>query len=195
LMGNEKILDVGCGINKMEGAIGIDINPNTQADVVHDLNKFPYPFPDSEFDSIICTHIVEHIDDIVSFMEEIHRIGKPNALVKILTPHFSHRASYTDPTHKHHLAAHAFDFFIDEVEVPPPFFLRAVNRVFQFWYPTNKFYTQAKFELVERKLLFSNLFRWLWVGFLANSFVDLYEFYFAFIFPARDMSFVLKILK
>ncbi len=42
-----KILDVGCGANKYEGAIGLDNNPRTAADVIHDLGQVPYPFPDN----------------------------------------------------------------------------------------------------------------------------------------------------
>src|SRR6266849_307289 len=49
-----KILDVGCGWNKTPGAIGIDANPKTHADVIHDLGSIPYPFPDNAFDEIVC---------------------------------------------------------------------------------------------------------------------------------------------
>jgi len=43
----KKILDLGCGNRKKEGTIGIDINPNTNADIIHDPNTFPYPFEES----------------------------------------------------------------------------------------------------------------------------------------------------
>ena len=33
------ILDVGCGRKKQPGAIGIDFNANTDADVIHNLNQ------------------------------------------------------------------------------------------------------------------------------------------------------------
>ena len=45
-----KILDVGCGIHKYPGAIGVDRNPASRADVICDLDHFPYPFADSSFD-------------------------------------------------------------------------------------------------------------------------------------------------
>jgi len=36
----KKILDVGCGWNKTPGAIGMDANPKSHADVIHDLGEF-----------------------------------------------------------------------------------------------------------------------------------------------------------
>ncbi len=38
-----RILDVGCGINKLAGSIGIDRNPASRADVICELDQFPYP--------------------------------------------------------------------------------------------------------------------------------------------------------
>ena len=38
-----KILDLGCGKRKRKGTVGIDISKDTDADIIHDLNKFPYP--------------------------------------------------------------------------------------------------------------------------------------------------------
>ncbi len=37
------VLDVGCGVKKWPGATGLDISADTEADIVHDLNAFPYP--------------------------------------------------------------------------------------------------------------------------------------------------------
>ena len=50
----KRILDVGCGLNKYPNAIGLDYNPKTGADVIHDLAVVPYPFEDNEFDVIVC---------------------------------------------------------------------------------------------------------------------------------------------
>jgi hypothetical protein len=40
---------MGCGNRKVAGAVGIDVSPDSQADIIHDLNSFPYPFPSIEF--------------------------------------------------------------------------------------------------------------------------------------------------
>src|SRR3989442_3829621 len=84
-----RVLDVGCGQNKYPGAVGIDSNPRAHADVIHDLGTVPYPFPDNEFDEIICRHVIEHVPDVMSFVSELHRITRPAGLIKIVTPHYS----------------------------------------------------------------------------------------------------------
>ncbi|HSF23032.1 MAG TPA: hypothetical protein VLE20_02315, partial [Blastocatellia bacterium] len=56
-----RVLDIGCGANKTAGAIGMDVNPRTAADVIHDLDDLPYPFADDEFDEVIGRHVIEHV--------------------------------------------------------------------------------------------------------------------------------------
>ena len=85
---DKKILDLGCGKRKRPGAIGIDNNPATDADVIHSLNVYPYPFEDSSFDEIYVDNVLEHLDDVVRTMEELHRISRPGGLVKVIVPYF-----------------------------------------------------------------------------------------------------------
>ena len=46
--GPGRVLDVGCGSKKYPGAVGLDLSADTDADVVHDLDAFPYPLEDGE---------------------------------------------------------------------------------------------------------------------------------------------------
>src|ERR1041384_4656756 len=106
-----KILDIGCGTHKTPGAIGLDSNPRTDADVIHDLNRVPYPFPANSFDLIIANQVIEHVDDVLAVVAELYRIARPGALIRLDTPHYSDIASYTDLTHKHHLTTESFAYF------------------------------------------------------------------------------------
>jgi len=67
----DKILDVGCGVNKRPGSIGIDRNPASRADVLADLDRFPYPFRDSSFDRLLAIHVIEHVANVMATMEEL----------------------------------------------------------------------------------------------------------------------------
>ncbi len=43
-LGDTKALDVGCGSRKLPGALGMDILSLPSVDVVHDVNRTPWPF-------------------------------------------------------------------------------------------------------------------------------------------------------
>ena len=99
-----KKLDLGCGPHtKLEGAIGLDMRAAPHVDVVHDLNDTPYPFEDDTFDHVEMFHIIEHLDRPLDTMAEVHRIARPGATVRIITPHYSSQLSYGDLEHHHHL--------------------------------------------------------------------------------------------
>ena len=76
-------LDVGCGIRKFPGSIGIDLNPATAADVICDLDHFPYPFADRSFDRLRAIHVIEHLTDVVRTMEEFHRLVQPGGTIRV----------------------------------------------------------------------------------------------------------------
>jgi ubiquinone/menaquinone biosynthesis C-methylase UbiE len=46
----------------------------TKKVVYYDGKKFP--FEDSEFDYVICSHVLEHVDDVDLFLSEIFRVAK-----------------------------------------------------------------------------------------------------------------------
>jgi len=106
-----KILDIGCGKHKTPGAVGMDSNPRSDADVLHDLDSVPYPFPDDEFDIIVGNQVIEHVEDVLAVVAELYRIARPGAVIRLDTPHFSDIASYTDPTHRRHLTTESFAYF------------------------------------------------------------------------------------
>ena len=97
-----KILDLGCGDNKVEGAIGFDNIALPEVDIVHDLLHFPYPIKANSFDTIYLRHVIEHfnIDKINNIMNECYRILTKDGQLYINVPHVFSIAAFTDPTHK-----------------------------------------------------------------------------------------------
>jgi SAM-dependent methyltransferase len=102
-----KKLNLGCGKKYLEGWINLDISDTdiykskVRVDMTHDLDKFPYPFPDNSFDVVLLDNVLEHLEKPSRVMEELERICKNNAVIKVVCPHFSGYKAFTDPTHKH----------------------------------------------------------------------------------------------
>jgi ubiquinone/menaquinone biosynthesis C-methylase UbiE len=108
------ILQLGCGHNYLADAVNVDLRSDLGADVVCDLNQRPWPFPDNRFRMVLAVHVLEHLHDTVAAIEEIHRVSRPGAIVKITTPHFSSPNAFTDPTHCHFFGYFSFTYFTGE---------------------------------------------------------------------------------
>ena len=97
-----RILDLGCGENKVGNSIGLDSADLPDVDVKHDLLSFPYPFDDGSFELIYLRHVIEHfyLDDLDKILKECFRILIPGGSLEITVPHAFSIAGLTDPTHK-----------------------------------------------------------------------------------------------
>ena len=180
-----RILDVGCGANKYEGAIGLDNNPRTAADVIHDLGEIPYPFPDNEFDLIVSNHVVEHVPDVMAFIGELHRIAKPGAKIRLLTPHYTNPDWPNDPTHRNHINSYTFNTFI------------AGREVFDF-------YTDVQLKPLRTYVSLLSLWKALGIEFIVNldqkagsmRFLrKFWEQYLSYIFRGKELQFEFEVVK
>ena len=105
-------LDIACGNNKQKGFKGIDIiGKGTQADIVHDLNKFPWPFEANSVDEIFCSHYIEHVPDLMAFMNEIGRILKVGSRVMFIAPYYTSIRAWQDPTHVRAISEASFLYY------------------------------------------------------------------------------------
>ncbi|MCY7333708.1 MAG: glycosyltransferase [Pseudanabaena sp. CAN_BIN31] len=91
-------IDLGCGIWKPEGFIGVDISPSPNVDVVANLNR-RFPFSDNSAEIIRAHDVIEHLDNRIHTMNELWRISKPDALIDIRVPSTDGRGAFQDPTH------------------------------------------------------------------------------------------------
>ena len=174
-----RVLDVGCGINKLAGAIGIDRNPRSRADVLCDLDRLPYPFKASSFDRIHAVHVIEHVSDVIATMEEFHRLVRPGGTIHLATPHYTDFSSFCDPTHRWHLNSFSFRYFGED------------HGGFGYYTPAT---------LRERKVHVRLLALWRYLGFefLVNAwprFRLFWEHYLCFVVRGKVMEFEFEVVK
>ncbi|HHT9138680.1 MAG TPA: class I SAM-dependent methyltransferase [Candidatus Wunengus sp. YC60] len=111
LMKDKKILDIGCGRHKLVGSIGLDQYPFDGVDIVHDLNN-PLPFEDEEFDAVFANQLLEHVENMVVLVYEIHRILKPGGIFLAHVPYFRSSWAHIDPTHVRSFTINSMDYFV-----------------------------------------------------------------------------------
>ena len=104
-------LDLGCGGRKLLGARGVDSLALPDVDVVHDLSVFPWPFADASIYLVFANHFLEHADDVVKTLAEIHRILVSNGRLVLQVPYFRSVDAVTDPTHRHFFTARSLEYF------------------------------------------------------------------------------------
>ena len=172
-------LDVGCGNNKIPGAVGIDLVPGTQADIVHDLNVTPWPLQDNQFEFVRLWSVVEHLRDLVAVVNEVYRVSRPGATVIIGTPHFSSVNAYSDPTHAHLLSSSFMDYFIEGTELSTSF----------------GFYSSARVRLEERRVTLSPMWSKLRITRVMNRMLGAYETYLCGIIRGADIQLKLTVVK
>lgn len=90
-----------CGINlacggklcREAGWINADHNPSAR-DVQHVDLLAPLPFPDKTFDVVYHSQFIEHLPDdrALAFMNECHRILRPQGVLRVVTPDLRNQA-------------------------------------------------------------------------------------------------------
>lgn len=168
-------LNLGCGNTYIEGAVNLDNNPKSRADVLHDLTRFPWPFPDNHFSEVRALDIIEHLPDTIRTMGELHRICRSGARLHVVVPHFSSSNNFWDPTHVRQFSARTFEIFTDEGD--------------------STFHTPARFRILRRQIVFTPTLINKLVARLANRYAIRYEERFAWMFPAWFVSLELEAVK
>jgi hypothetical protein len=102
-------LDIAAGLKKTEGFTGIDIKEGS--DIVHDLNSYPWPIEDNSVEEATCNHYIEHVPNLMSFMNEVYRILAPGAKIVITAPYYSSVRSWQDPTHVRAISEMSFLYY------------------------------------------------------------------------------------
>jgi hypothetical protein len=116
-------LDLGCGNAhrrkaagraKEDGWTGVDIEPGW-GEVVHDLSREPWPWPDNSVDEVVSSHMFEHVParSRIVFMNELWRVLKAGAKATIITPYWASSRAYGDMTHEWPPVSEFFYLYLD----------------------------------------------------------------------------------
>ncbi len=110
-LAGKRILDIGCGRKKLPGAVGLDRVALPGVDIVADLNR-PLPSRDDEFDVVHAGQVLEHVDNLVGLIYEVHRILKPGGIFLAHVPYFRSSWAHIDPTHVRSFTLCTMDYFV-----------------------------------------------------------------------------------
>ena len=137
-------IELGCGNQKPEGFIGIDMVALDGVDIVASLEEGLGFIPDNSVDLISSRHFLEHVENYEFLLREIHRVLKPDGIHRAIVPYFANPHYYSDYTHKQTFGIYSFDYFATEET-------QLKRKV-----PT--FYNDLRFDITKRKLNFKSQF-------------------------------------
>lgn len=95
--------NLGCGTDHRHGPewINVDIRDGdaVHPDIVHDLDERPWPFETNQFERVELDNVLEHLDDQLATLRELHRVVEPGGEVVVAGPHWNSPGAWVDPTH------------------------------------------------------------------------------------------------
>lgn len=178
-----KKLNLGCGIVKLKGYINCDLSPEVKPDKIVDLEK-KLPFKTNSVDEIVAHHVIEHVQNVIPLLQEMHRVCKKGAIIDIRVPHYANAAAWSDLTHCHAFAYTSLDY----VEHNP-------QGKYSVGRTQSHEYGKMRFKFLKKEIKFNKTFTRLGFHFLANKAPNVYEAFFANIFPANEIHFILEVVK
>ena len=174
----EKKLNIGCGKDIRRGFVNVDYLKSKGVDVVCNLNNYPYPFQNNQFDEILAKDILEHLEKPDKCMRELWRISRNGCKIKIIVPHYSSVNAWGDMTHVKPFSQHSMDHFNIKKEKGTSL----------------EFHQKEKFK-VNVKLIIPRIYKILGVSFFIRYFPEVYERFFTYLLPIQGLEFYLETIK
>jgi SAM-dependent methyltransferase len=92
-------IDLGSGDKKQyPGSLGFDLRPAAEVDAVTDLSR-SLPVASGSVDAIFAVHVLEHLIDFLTLVDDCHRVLRPGGTLHVMSPWWGHVNAVADPTH------------------------------------------------------------------------------------------------
>lgn len=104
-------LNLGCGDDAIAGWLNQDRTPRPGVDIAWDLRDRPWPLDDNSCERILARDVLEHLPDVVGFMDECWRLLKPGGTLVIQAVLAYTQNAWADPTHVRGYVPASFEYF------------------------------------------------------------------------------------
>lgn len=109
-------LNVGCGRNIIDGWLNVDSADLPGVNIIANLDssdggRLFANIPGSSVDEILCSHVLEHIRNILPLMYELWYVAKEGATMTVRVPYGSSDDAWEDPTHVRAFFLQSFGYF------------------------------------------------------------------------------------
>ncbi|MBI2508183.1 methyltransferase domain-containing protein [Candidatus Woesearchaeota archaeon] len=165
-------LNLGSGKGRIEGFTNLDIVPGDNIDIVADVSE-GIPLENNSVEEVYCRHVLQYVDNLENAMEEIYRICKNEANIKIIVNYYSHFLAHGEYA-KRSFSHIAFNPYVEEKQS-----YRNNHNVKLTDQQINLVFSKY-FKFMER---FANKHAWFYANFLDK------------VFPAQEIEFRFKINK
>lgn len=108
-----KKLNAGCGDTKLEGWINLDGFDYHNPDVLANLDH-PLPFESGTFDTILCSHVLEHVASPMITVAEFNRILKVGGYLIVIVPYGFGDSGLANLLHRNCFTDQTFQYFLKE---------------------------------------------------------------------------------
>ncbi|WP_319468953.1 methyltransferase domain-containing protein [uncultured Pseudodesulfovibrio sp.] len=96
---SDRKLNLGCGRNRQEGYLNVDVRAIPGVDMAADMKKCVRVF-ENECNEVYLSHVVEHFgypgkagrntpDTVLGFLQQIHQMLRPSGVIRVAVPDFA----------------------------------------------------------------------------------------------------------
>lgn len=109
-------INLGCGNLILDGQNHDLVKHRPEVNIAFDLNK-KFPLENNTYDEVVCNDVLEHLDNPLETINEIHRILKKGGILTCKCCGWKNPNFWVDITHKKAFDIRSMDYLDPETEL------------------------------------------------------------------------------